>query len=86
MGISRAHALERIAGLSAHVEAHLAKMRSAPHAIDYNHWRAEAEAEVATASIEALARHVGRRTRAEVLSRVAQWKQAIRASPARDDD
>ena len=75
MGISRKQALARIDGLSAQIEAHLRKMRSNPFALDYNHWRSEVNAWLA--QIEALARHVGRRSETEVLNRVAQWKQAI---------
>jgi hypothetical protein len=75
VGISRRTALNRIAGLSACVEGHLAKMRTEPLSIDYNHWQREVREWIA--QIELAARHVGRRTQSEVMIRVSQWKQDL---------
>jgi hypothetical protein len=80
MAISRAHALGRIAGLTPRIEDHLAKIRDQPGSIDYNHWCGETWAMVN--EVQRLTRHVGRRTAAEVLNRVAQWKAIL---PERND-
>ena len=85
MGISRKVALTRIAGLSLRIAEHVEKIRSDPGSVAYNHWRAEADQ--LCAEVEELARHVGRKTQAEVLAHVTQWKQALReASTTRGDD
>lgn len=75
MGIARARALKRIAGLTQQITEHLAKMNTEPESRHYNHWRAEASTMVT--EVERLARHVGRRSGAEVLNRVAQWKSSL---------
>jgi hypothetical protein len=74
MGISRKDALDDIASLTPRIQEHPEKLRANPHADAYNHWLGEVKTWIR--QVEQKARRVGRRTEAEVLRHVAQWKQA----------
>jgi len=74
MGISRKDALRQIKSIKPIIQGHLDKMRTAPFAIDYNHWRVEVEGWIR--DVEFWATHVGRRTQEEVMRDVKEWKNA----------
>jgi hypothetical protein len=75
MGISRKTALKRIAGLSAQIELHLAKIREEPRSASATHWRAEVRSWIA--QIETVAPSVGPRTAARVARRVIIRNQEL---------
>ena len=78
MGIARKTAITRIATLTERIEEHLKKIASNPSSIEYNHWLVESVEWCQ--QIEAVARHVGKRTQREVMNRVAQWKETLASS------
>ena len=72
MAISRSQALNRMAGLSANIVEHLAKIAAKPFSRDVPHWTTEIQAWIE--EIERLTQHVGQKTGQEWASRIAAWK------------
>lgn len=75
MGVSRQQAIKRIAGLSVKVRVHLDKIGPDAAAPVARHWRHEVESWMT--QIEQAARHVGTRTRSDVLKQLAVWQRDL---------
>jgi hypothetical protein len=74
MGISRRDALDDIESLTPRIHEHREKLRANPLADAYNHWLGELRGWIRI--VQRRSRHVGKKTQAEVLKDVSQWKQA----------
>ena len=75
MAISRQQALNRIQGLSAPVEEHLAKIAAEPSSQAVAHWRKEIRAWLG--EIERLTPHIGKKTGDVWTNRVAEWRRLL---------
>jgi hypothetical protein len=70
--MKRSHALRLIECLVPRVEEHLAKLAASPEHSSRSHWKREVWAWLR--KIEALVRHVGKKTGAEWEARIAAWR------------
>jgi hypothetical protein len=75
MAISRKDALRRLEGLAPRVEEHLSKIAVEPTSRDVPHWTKEIDSWIK--QMEELATHVGKRTSALWLARIAKWKTEL---------
>ncbi len=73
--MSRKQALKRLGGLAPIVEEHLAKIEDDPTSRDVPHWTAEILSWIK--QMEDLLPHVGDKTAAEWLARIAEWKRRL---------
>ena len=71
----RKAALARLAGLSAQVEKHLAKIASQPTSQAVNHWRTEIRTWLR--DMEAVVPALGKKTGEEWTVRIAAWQRAL---------
>ena len=76
MARSRKAALEKIESLVAGVEGHVAKIAALPGHSAMDHWKGEARTWLR--EMEALLRHVGKKTSAQWQARIDAWRVAIR--------
>jgi len=75
MAMPRKKALERIENLTPELEKHLEKIVSQPGSRDVSHWRTEARGWIK--AIEAVAPDTGKKTSAELATKIAQWKRRL---------
>jgi hypothetical protein len=75
MARSRKSALEQIESLVPRVEGHIAKIAAYPGHSALDHWKGEARTWIR--DMEALLRHVGKKTSAQWQARTDAWRAAI---------
>ena len=75
MAVIRKKALERLNGLAPKVEEHLAKIADNPAGRDVPHWAGEIHSWIK--QMEDMLPHVGDKTSAQWLARIAEWKAKL---------
>ncbi len=75
MARTRKAALDKIESLVAEVEDHVAKIAAYPGHSAMDHWKGEARTWLR--DMEAMLRHVGKKTSAQWQTRIDAWRAAI---------
>lgn len=75
MAMSRKDALKRLNGLLPRVEEHLGKIANDPESRNVTHWIKEINAWIE--QMEDVLTHVGDKTSAEWLAKIAAWKTKL---------